>query len=515
MKKNNFFIYMLSFMSGFLCLSLEVFWIRTVSFIGMTLPQAFSFTLSVFLLGIAFGALLGKKICSEAKVNTTSVGKIYIVSSVVDIAILYALFNLPENPYILFLAGGLILISSTIRGMVFPIIHHIGTESNKSGRAISNVYFSNVFGSALAPIIVGFVAFDYLSTQQVYIIICALTLLVATLTVSNYILGGITFLALAATSASAAYMPEKLIHHLASNSYQPNVKPSIVIENKHGIVTGYKNIKPGFENDILIYGNNAYDGRLNTSIFADTNAVSRAYMLASMRTDLDSVLVVGLSTGAWTKSLLQNPNIKKITIVEINPAYLKLIETHPELSAILKDKRVQVIVDDGRKWISKNQNQKFDLVMMNNSFHWRAYSTNLVSLEFHKLVQGVLKDKGILYYNTTGSSDIYATAKKSFKHVYQHRNMVMVSNKPINIDRHVIEANLCDMREPSGGKRIFNTPFECHLASHLALKDSVIDLSSNNPNNLVSTSFELITDNNLRPEYHTIYSSLFIDRMYD
>ena len=47
---------LLSFLGGFLSLSIEVIWIRIFNFQAASLPQAFSLTLALFLLGIAFGS---------------------------------------------------------------------------------------------------------------------------------------------------------------------------------------------------------------------------------------------------------------------------------------------------------------------------------------------------------------------------------------------------------------------------------------------------------------------------
>ncbi len=58
---------LLSFLSGFLSLGLEVIWIRLFSFYGITLPQIFSLTLALFLLGIACGSLIGKISANQAK----------------------------------------------------------------------------------------------------------------------------------------------------------------------------------------------------------------------------------------------------------------------------------------------------------------------------------------------------------------------------------------------------------------------------------------------------------------
>ena len=60
---------LLSFLGGFLSLSIEVIWIRLFSFQTGSLPQAFSLTLALFLLGIACGSLVGKQVCQEGKAS--------------------------------------------------------------------------------------------------------------------------------------------------------------------------------------------------------------------------------------------------------------------------------------------------------------------------------------------------------------------------------------------------------------------------------------------------------------
>ena len=67
--KNNHLVYIVSFFSGFLSLSLEIIWMRIISFAGMSVPQAFSYTLALFLIGIAIGANIGKKLCKNSNKN--------------------------------------------------------------------------------------------------------------------------------------------------------------------------------------------------------------------------------------------------------------------------------------------------------------------------------------------------------------------------------------------------------------------------------------------------------------
>src|SRR5690242_4706077 len=57
----------LSFVIGFLSLSEEILWMRVAGFAYRTLPPAFSFVLACYLVGIAAGAALGKRLCERAQ----------------------------------------------------------------------------------------------------------------------------------------------------------------------------------------------------------------------------------------------------------------------------------------------------------------------------------------------------------------------------------------------------------------------------------------------------------------
>lgn len=506
--KNNTLIYLISFFSGFLSLAIEIIWMRTISFVAMSAPQAFAYTLAVFLLGIAIGAALGKKLCSEAKIGAVSVGKIYMLAGIVDLCILGASIKLATNEYIIFMMGGFVLISAIIRGIVFPVVHHLGVDnskkgksSEKSGRQVSNVYFLNVFGSSLAPLTISFVLLEHFTTQQVYLMVVAITFLISALCLRSLFGRIVATLFMSSTLVTASQASEQLFHNLSVNSYTDNHAPEKILENKHGFISVYTNKDPEMKHDRLVFGNNAYDGRLNTDIYENTNGISRAYLLATMKKDLNNVLVVGLSSGAWTEILTSNPNIKKITVVEINPAYLKLIESEPTVANLLKDKRLEIIIDDGRKWIKRNQDKKFDLVMINTTFHWRAYSSNLLSQEFLGLLKNVLNKNGLAYYNSTLSADAYYTANKVFPYTYQHKYMVVVGNEPITINKEVVEDQICKLKNQMNGEQLFKTRFDCHIAALAATEDPLIPYKDINFHEFAAHEGELITDDNMLTEY--------------
>ena len=82
------------------------------------------------------------------------------------------------------------------------------------------------------------------------------------------------------------------------------------------------------------------------------------------------------------------------------------------VSSLLANPKVHIVIDDGRRWLASNPARRFDVIVMNTTFHWRAHTTNLLSEEFLRLARAHLRAGGILHYNTTGSED---ALKRAFR----------------------------------------------------------------------------------------------------
>ena len=293
------YIYVVSFFSGFLSLSQEIIWMRITSFVGMSVPQTFAYTLALFLLGIALGAQVGKNICKKrVEIDISLLGIILIIAALTDIiliTILY-LYSTLYSPSIVLL-GLLTLICAAVRGVAFPLVHHVGAATKKTGTQVSNIYFANVFGSTLAPLLIGFVALDYLNTQQVYLLVCNLTLIIGLFCFKSFKIKS-ALLAVSVMSLTALILPEKIFHELSKDSYEANQYPSQLIENKYGFIQVYDD-----HDDKVVFGANVYDGKLNTDIFHNTNGIDRAYLLTAIKPRAKTALIVGLSTGSWVQVL--------------------------------------------------------------------------------------------------------------------------------------------------------------------------------------------------------------------
>lgn len=490
------YIYIVSFFSGFLSLSQEIIWMRITSFVGMSVPQTFAYTLALFLLGIALGAQVGKRLCKKrVEIDISLLGVVFVIAALTDIMLItvFYLYSASYSPSIVLL-GLLTLVCAAVRGVAFPLVHHVGAANKKTGTQVSNIYFANVFGSTLAPLLIGFVALDYLNTQQVYLLVCTLTLFIGLLCFKSFKVKAGLF-AVSLVSLTALILPEKIFHELSKDSYQANQYPSQLIENKYGFIQVYDS-----NNDKVVYGANVYDGKLNTDIFQDTNGIDRAYLLTAIKPKAKTALVIGLSTGSWVQVLTSMPSLEKMTIIEINPAYVDFIRENPEVSELLEDDRVEIVFDDGRKYLKQHQENTYDIILMNTTWYWRAYASNLLSAEFLSIIQQSLAPDGVVYYNTTQSLDAYYTAQSVYDYVYKYKFFVLGSNLPVVINQTMIENNLCQLKNYQTKQPVFVSQEQCAQAAEIIMNNPLlpykdIDMS------LINREPQLITDNNMITEY--------------
>jgi spermidine synthase len=113
---------------------------------------------------------------------------------------------------------------------------------------------------------------------------------------------------------------------------------------------------------------------------------------------------------------------------------LKLIPLYPVVSGLLANPRVKIVIDDGRRWLRNHRGQGFDVVIMNTTFHWRSFASNVLSVEFLRLAGSVLNTGGIVMFNATGSSEVHRTAALAFPNAMRFANLMVGSRDRIEID---------------------------------------------------------------------------------
>jgi len=225
------------------------------------------------------------------------------------------------------------------------------------------------------------------------------------------------------------------------DEYDPAATPfKFVVESKSGIIT--------VDEADIIYGGGIYDGRFDLSMIdyaatptdnpvhdaVERQMIIRPYAIGALHPEPKEALMIGLASGSWAVILANHPSIERLTIVEINGGYTEIIRQYPIHAQLLDDPRVEIIIDDGRRWMNRFPERKFDVIVANTTFHWRAGSTSLLSTEFMTMIQARLNPGGIYLFNATGSARAVRTALDTFPHVIRIINSLVASNAPIVVD---------------------------------------------------------------------------------
>ncbi len=445
-------------LTGFIALSYEILWFRVHSFVTGTSAMAFAAMLGAYLLGVALGSLLARRFCRAAPDGKSMVALAVFVLCANAAAFLVAplsarMATVLPYPFML----PLVVAAAGLLGATFPLICHLGLRPDqRAGTGLSYLYLFNILGAASGSLFTGFVLMDLMRTRDINLLLAMLGVILA---------GAIALMAgrrkLLIECAAAAGMfavvtwPgfDGFFERLQLRQTYDGERFADVVENRHGVITV---TQAG-----AVYGGGMYDGVFNVNPVDDRNMIVRAFSIGAFHAKPRRVLMIGLASGSWAQVLVHHPEVEEVVIVEINPGYLELIPKYPEVASLLKNPKQRVIIDDGRRWLNRNPDEKFDAIVMNTTWHFRAHATNLLSVEFLQLVRAHLNEGGIALYNTTGSDRAQRTACEVFPHVVRVINNVVVSDKPLMPDPQRWRKLLEDYR--IDGEAVFDLTRQDHV----------------------------------------------------
>jgi spermidine synthase len=425
--------------AGFIALAYEILWYRLFSFTTAGMAKSFAYLLGAYLVGIALGSLLAERLCQQ-RVSQHLFFRLMAVfvlfSNILGFMVAPLLADIVTLfPYTRVLP--LIGLAAGALGVTFPLICHVSIRPDEdSGARLSYLYLSNIIGSALGSYIVGFVLMDYLNIRQISILLALLGIgLAMALTIpaglaksrlTAALAGSLVVAVAIVLSAPQLYygLYERL---LFKHAFMPETAFIQTSETRSGVIN--------VAGDNTVFGGGIYDGRYNIDLVHDVNGIFRAYFASCMHPDPKEVLMVGFSSGSWAEVIANNPHLKSMTIVEINPGYLDLLTLHPAEAAVLRNPKVKIVIDDGRRWLIRNPDRKFDMIIMNTSYNWRAHISNLLSVDFLHIVRKHLSPGGIHYYNTTSSEEVQATGVSVFPYGLRVANFMMLSDSPIVVNK--------------------------------------------------------------------------------
>ncbi len=504
--------FLVSALTGFVALSWEILWYRVIAFSSGGSPASFGLLLGAYLAGIAFGALFVRRYCdadSQDEKNRARIALLILASG------LTAFLAAPAMALICVASHWLlglvpVILAAGLSGAILPLLAHAAIPADRhAGRRLARLYLGNILGSAAGSLVTGFLLLDWFDFETIAAVLLA-TSVAAALPVGlsaarsrpRWVLGTLVLLlvALPLSRGLHAGFWNRLLHD-PEHEIGPVER---LVQNRHGVIA--------VTTDGTVFGDGAYDGRISTSLVNDVNWVIRPYFLAALDRRPKEVLVVGLALGAWTQIVAALPGVEKVTVIEINPGYLELIGHYDEVASLLGNDRIEIVIDDARRWMQRHPERRFDLVVQNTTWHWRAHASSLLSREYFELTRSLMNPDGLLIVNTTFSDDAMRTAMAVFPDCLRVYNAIIASDRPFSFSKVLWRENLLAMR--IDGRPIFALADEKERR-RLDEILSLIDTLDTGPMNEViesRTSLErrlgrepIITDDNMLSEFRRLH----------
>jgi spermidine synthase len=425
--------------TGLVALSYEIVWYRLYAFSSASEAKTFPYLLGFYLLGIALGSLGVRLLCAAAKEASRHIVFLWLVVVLANVsAFLVPVLMRGVDYGLARWTMPFLIVPSALLGAAFPLVCHLSVLPGKrTGQHLSFLYGANIVGSTVGTFVTGFVLMDRWPLASLLVAVplaglaAALVVLLATRLPSRQSLA-LAVLTLAAMAAIKGFGPGSLDRLYERLQWQGAAVAEIarfhdVVETRSGIVT--------VTNDGLVFGGGAYDGAFNVDPLNQVNGIFRAYALDALHPAPRRILEIGLSTGSWAQVMANDAQVQQLTSIEINPGYLRLIARRPEVAGLLRNPKVTIHIDDGRRWLARNPAERFDVIVMNTIYHWRASSTHMLSKEFLELAREHLAPGGVVYYNPTGSLEVVRTGLSVFPYALSVSGMLAVSNSPLSFDR--------------------------------------------------------------------------------
>lgn len=441
----------LSALCGFVALSYELAWYRIFSFASGGEAKTFPYLLGFYLLGIALGSLAVRYLCGQRRGIGNNLVMLWLLVTLANVAaflvgplLVQSLPFMSPNWAMAFIA-----VPAALLGATFPLICHCSIPPDgHSGSRVSLLYVSNIVGSTAGTFVTGFILMDFWPLPTIALVLSLVGLAVGLLVLPaagltrarTTLLAGATVSSVLTLWVVGPSLFDRFYERLQPHKYgfTGTDRFAEVVETKSGVIT--------VTHDKAIFGGGIHDGYFNIDLMTDMNRIYRAYALSALHPAPRRVLMIGLASGSWAQVMANHPQLDRMTVVEINPGYLETISRHADVAGVLRNPKVAITIDDGRRWMVRHPDEKFDVIVMNTIFNWRANASNMLSLDFLQIVREHLNPGGIALYNTTGSGEVALTGVTAFRHAVGFGSLLAVSDSPLVFDRDRWRQSLIDYR---------------------------------------------------------------------
>ncbi len=402
----------LSALSGFITLALQVLWVRMFAQVLQNSVYTFSIIVVVFLVMLAVAAALANALIRSRFLPIKSL-TLFIILGAVLTAITPLVFDqlteglqfykntLPWEAYLLQVFGLAFLVMGPpllCLGTIFPIILRLSEPfGGATGKTVGNMVAINTWGAAAGALTAGFFLLNQLGLwNSIYFIALLYGIVSIYLMIRLWRILGNQSLRFSAVVLSLLIATTLLV---GNSKELPMVHLSfvhdkqIVLETWEGSAATVAVIeRQGRVSEHYMVMNNTY-------ILGGSHDRGFEVLLGSLPLSLHEnpkrVFFLGMGTGIGASGALPF-SLESITVTELVPEVITASETHfaPYLNGLFFDPRVQIMAEDGRNFLY-GTDQSFDVIIGDLFLPWKAGTSNLYSLEHFQTIRDSLTEDGI------------------------------------------------------------------------------------------------------------------------
>ena len=410
--------------SGFTALGAEVVWTRLLSLIMGATVYTFSIILAVFLIGLWAGSSLGSWFAGRVADARWALAACQIALAAAiawtAFSVAYSLPFWPVDPWLstsplfnfdLDITRCLrtILPATLLWGASFPLaLAAAARRGEDPARLTGEVYAANTAGSIFGALLFSLVLIPNAGTQASQQLLIGLSVVGAILAAAPVALEsrvtrkyGLAFTAALVVAGALALtvgaVPWQAIAYgrrvtpvLAGVDLAAEAKPLFVGEGINSSVAitqradqrfFYVSGKPEASTGLL-------DMRLQRMM---------GHLPALFHAAPQSVLVVGFGAGVTAGSFVPYPEVRNITICELEPMIPQASDEYfgKENNHVLRDGRTSIVSDDARHYILTTPD-KFDIITTDPIHPWVKGTSALYSREYYELVRNHLSSGGVV-----------------------------------------------------------------------------------------------------------------------
>jgi spermidine synthase len=478
---------LLSAVSGFLGLSLEIVWFRLLGVMVKSTSFTFGTLLGLYLFGLGLGGALGALVSNRVQrpasgflVLQAAAGLYAALSLMVFIASIdrapalewFASYfdrydgidingavsewlglttaaGVAKDSFIrlyVLLPLFFVLPPTMLAGLSFPLLQRVvQRDLTHLGRRLGVVLAANVVGSTLGAFATGWFLLDALGTTGTFKFLFVLSASFGFAALGQALHDKARVWRVAAYGCAVSLvvavvlaMPAPAV--LWARLHGTAAAAIIVGEDRSGV-----SVLKAAANDFgraMVFANGLGQswipyGGIHTVLGALPALVHPAPRTAAL---------IGLGSGDTLYALAGRRELERITSIEIvRPQLATLRELmqrgrYPALTTVLGDPRIQHVFGDGRIQIRRS-GQKYDIIQADALRPTSAYAGNLYSESYFELLRDLLTSGG-LAVTWAPTPRVVRTFVKVFPYAWQHGQVLIGSNAPIRVDDPAIARRL-------------------------------------------------------------------------